>query len=123
MFWPMAGLIWLVIRQKGESQNGCFKKTKYAKFFVKQTFLTPWYAHLLLFPAMPQLSLLVNDKAEGVKKCHFESHILFEWYLLKYALFATAITIGNLISYYSANPGISLWVIADQISYCYSSSK
>ena len=30
-----------VIRQKGESQNGCFKKTKHAKFSEKQTFLTP----------------------------------------------------------------------------------
>ena len=34
-----------VIRQKGESQNGCcFKKTKHAKFSEKRTFLTPWYA-------------------------------------------------------------------------------
>ena len=30
-----------VIRQKGESQNGCFKKTKHAKFSEKRTFLTP----------------------------------------------------------------------------------
>ena len=34
-----------VIRQKGESQNGCFKKTKHAKFPDKRTFLTCWYAH------------------------------------------------------------------------------
>ena len=33
----------LVIMQKGESRNGCFKKTKHAKFSGKQTFLTPWY--------------------------------------------------------------------------------
>ena len=33
-----------VIRQKGKSQNGCFKKTKHAKFSGKRTFLTPWYA-------------------------------------------------------------------------------
>ena len=32
-----------VIRQKGESQNGGNKKTKYAKFAEKRTFLTPWY--------------------------------------------------------------------------------
>ena len=32
-----------VIRQKGESENGCFKKTKHAKFPEKQTFLTSWY--------------------------------------------------------------------------------
>ena len=30
-----------VIRQKGESQNGCYKKTKYAKFSEKRTFLIP----------------------------------------------------------------------------------
>ena len=36
-----------VIRQKGESQNVCFKKTKHTEFSEKQTFLTPWYAHVL----------------------------------------------------------------------------
>ena len=30
-----------VIGQKGESQNGCFKKTKHDKFSEKRTFLTP----------------------------------------------------------------------------------
>ena len=35
-----------VIRQQGESQNGCFKKTKHAKFSKKRTFFTPWYAHV-----------------------------------------------------------------------------
>ena len=30
-----------VIRQKGESQNGCFEKTKHAKFSEKRTFLNP----------------------------------------------------------------------------------
>ena len=30
-----------VIRQKGESQKRCFKKTKHAKFSGKRTFLTP----------------------------------------------------------------------------------
>ena len=53
------GLIWLMILeaffskficlvmwQKGESQNGCFKKTKQIKFSEKRTFLTPWYAHV-----------------------------------------------------------------------------
>ena len=34
-----------VMRQIGKSQNGCFKKTKHAKFSKKQTFLTPWIAH------------------------------------------------------------------------------
>ena len=32
------------IRQKGESRNGCYKKTKHAKFSEKRTFLTPGYA-------------------------------------------------------------------------------
>ena len=35
-----------VIRQKGESQNGCFKKTKHAKFSEKRTFLTSSHAHV-----------------------------------------------------------------------------
>ena len=30
-----------VIRQKGESQNGCFKITKHVKFSKKRTFLAP----------------------------------------------------------------------------------
>ena len=30
-----------VIRRKGESQNGRFKKTKHAKYSEKRTFLTP----------------------------------------------------------------------------------
>ena len=30
-----------LIRQKDESQNGCFKKAKHAKISEKQTFLTP----------------------------------------------------------------------------------
>ena len=34
-------ITWSVIRQNGESQNGCFKKTKHAKFPEKRTFLTP----------------------------------------------------------------------------------
>ena len=38
-------IITSAIRQKGESQNGCYKKTKHAKVFEKRTFRTPWYAH------------------------------------------------------------------------------
>ena len=37
-----------VIRQKGESQNGFFKKTKHAKFSEKGT---PWNAHVNVFKA------------------------------------------------------------------------
>ena len=35
-----------VIRPKGQSQNGCDKKTKHTKFSEKQPFLTPWNAHV-----------------------------------------------------------------------------
>ena len=35
-----------VIRQKSESHNGCFKKTKHAEILEKLTFLNPWYAHV-----------------------------------------------------------------------------
>ena len=34
------------IRQKGESQNGCFKKGKHTKIPEKQIFLTPRFALL-----------------------------------------------------------------------------
>ena len=37
-----------ITRQKHEYQNGCFKKTKHAKFSEKRTCLTPWYAHVRL---------------------------------------------------------------------------
>ena len=39
----------LVIRQKGDSQNGCFEKTKHTKVSEKRTFLTSWYAHVQTF--------------------------------------------------------------------------
>ena len=35
--------------QKGESQNGCFKKAKHAKFSEKRTFLTPNFPKKLIF--------------------------------------------------------------------------
>ena len=35
-----------VIRQKDESQNGCFKKTRHVKFSEKRTFLIAWYVHV-----------------------------------------------------------------------------
>ena len=41
---PLCGNILSIIREKGESKNGGSKKTKHAKFPVKQRFLTPWYA-------------------------------------------------------------------------------
>ena len=41
--WQLDGLNFVnlsVITQKGESENGCFKKTKHAKFSEKRQFLT-----------------------------------------------------------------------------------
>ena len=35
-----------VIRQNGESRNGCNKKGKHTKFSKQRTFLTHWYAHV-----------------------------------------------------------------------------
>ena len=42
-----------VIRQKGESQNGCFKKTKHTKYSKKRTYLNPCYAHITGFEILP----------------------------------------------------------------------
>ena len=60
----------MIIRQKEESQNEDNKKTKHTKFSVKQTFLTPWYAHIGML--------------SGRKKCLFFLKIwcaLFSCYL------------------------------------------
>ena len=35
-----------IIRQTGEYQNGCYKKTKQCKYSGKATFLTPWYVYV-----------------------------------------------------------------------------
>ena len=37
-----------IIRLKGQSKNGCYKKTKPSKFSEKQIFLIPWYANTFL---------------------------------------------------------------------------
>ena len=49
-----------------ESQNGCFKKTKHAKFFKKCTFLTPWYRHVCV---------------SGGMKCSFFGKFRVLWFL------------------------------------------
>ena len=60
----------LVIRQKGESQNGCFKKTKHVKFSKKRTFLTPWYAHVCV--RIRGLEMFIFWCAyQGVRNVHF----------------------------------------------------
>ena len=53
-----------VIRQKTESQNRCFKKTKHAKFFEERTFLTPWYAHVLVFRKIWRVLFSWNTRCE-----------------------------------------------------------
>ena len=45
-WWEIESDISSVITQKGESQNGCFKKTKHVKLSKKRTFFKPWYAHV-----------------------------------------------------------------------------
>ena len=40
--WHKSSVIW----EKGESQNGCYKKRKHTIFSEKQTLVTPWYAHV-----------------------------------------------------------------------------
>ena len=66
------------IRQKDESQNGCYKKTKHAKFSEKLTFLNPRYAHVRVL--------------SGGKKCLFFG---------KYGCFlVTPVLRFNLLPYY-----------------------
>ena len=55
---------WSVIRQKSESQNGCYKKTKPAKFSEKRTFLTPQESEHFLPPDM-------HVRIFGGKNCAF----------------------------------------------------
>ena len=64
-----------VIRQKGESQNGCFKKTKYAKFSEKQTVLTPWYAHILKQTCSWTLSVVRMCAYQGVRNVRFSENL------------------------------------------------
>ena len=45
---PNGSFICIIVgdKAKGESRNGCFKKTKHAKFPKKQTFLTSLYVRV-----------------------------------------------------------------------------
>ena len=65
-----------VIRKNGESQNGCFKTRKHTKFSEKQTFVTPWSAHV---------------RVSGGKKCSFFGNFgvlsFRETPVLRFALF------------------------------------
>ena len=57
-----------VARQKGKSQNGCFKKTKHVKFSEKRTFLTPdthylrYISEMIQFPKTPSEYFLRHGK-------------------------------------------------------------
>ena len=53
---------WSVIRQKGEFQNGSFKKTKHTKFSEKRTFHTPWYAHVHSYHLIRTHTFKINNK-------------------------------------------------------------
>ena len=54
-----------VIRQKGESQNGCYKKTKHDKFSEKQTFLTPFGVLWFLLTRVLRFALLPYYRRVG----------------------------------------------------------
>ena len=51
----------LVIRQKGESQSGCYKKTKRAKCSKNQTFIIPWYTDVKRLSARSSLWEFIAD--------------------------------------------------------------
>ena len=71
-----------VIRQKDESQNGCFKKTKLATFSEKRTFLTP---------------LCTYQCVLGGKKCSFFGKVGMLCFL------GTPVLRFSLLSYYRRN--------------------
>ena len=48
------------MRQKGESQNGCFKKTKHAKFSEIWKFVSPWYAHARMYQRVRNICFSKN---------------------------------------------------------------
>ena len=56
-----------VIRQKCESQNRCFEKTKQAKFSEKRKFLSPWYALVSWFLWRRCTRVAVNMQFENFK--------------------------------------------------------
>ena len=90
------------------SRNGCFKKIKHTKFSEKQTFLTPWYAH-------------VRKKCSRGKKCWFFGNFgvlcFLETPVLRFAFFAllprnfsiTSDEISMILSWFSrSHPFMSL---------------
>ena len=77
-----------VIRQKGESQNRCFRKTKYSKFSDKQTFLTPWYArHASVSQRLG--SMLISINGIRLAKRHLTCSYNLKWLLISNLIFWT----------------------------------
>ena len=90
-----------VIRQKGESQNGCFKKTKHAKFSEKQTFLTPdMHTYVWL---------------SGSKNCSFFGkfgvHCFLETPVLRFALLPYYRQLGSMLGECTQKLFILIWLI------------
>ena len=54
---------------KGDSQSGCFKKTKRIKLSEKRTLLIPWYAHVRTF--LTAWYAHTRLRFSGGKKCLF----------------------------------------------------
>ena len=70
-----------VIRQKGESQNGCFKKKMQDDFSEKQTFLTSKYARVgihpyLLLPTIAVGWLIAKGWAIGLNPPNHANYFL-----------------------------------------------
>ena len=77
------------ITQKGESQDGCYKKTKYAKFFEKRSFLPPG----------PHTHTYIS----GGKKCSFFGKFGLLCFLV------TPILRFTCLPYYRRNPLVQTW--------------
>ena len=85
-----------VIRQKGESQNGYFKKTKHVKFSEKLIFLTPWYV-LLIRTRMCTYQVVTNVRFSQKfgMLCFLQTPVLRFALMLYYRRYIPNIWIGN----------------------------
>ena len=62
-----------LIRQKGDHQNGCYKKAKHTKFYGKRTFLIHWYAHARV--RIREWEMFVFHKIEKIKISNLPKYI------------------------------------------------
>ena len=76
---------WYYLWQKGEAQNGCFKKTKHAKFSEKRTFLTPAYQGVRNIRFSESLACFVFLKHPfwDLPFCLITDDMLKHWYIEK----------------------------------------